>query len=552
MRLPLLLLSSVVFFVVVVLVPQAVWAQGETFTMTSVGSDNFLNTPWDLHYGPDDFLWVTEREAGRVVRVNPATGARDELIRITAVFTDARQDGLLGIAIPDDLLTGDPFVYLSYTYQVNGERRQRLARYTYTIDGENGNLVEPLTLIENLPASNDHNSGRLILGPDEKLYYTIGDQGGNQNRNYCNPILSQVLPTQEQVDQLDWTNYPGKLLRLNLDGSIPDDNPVFNGVQSHIYTIGHRNPQGIVFGNNGLLYSDEHGPNTDDEVNLITAGKNYGWPVVVGFQDDQAYDYCNWSTADDCNGENYSNGSCPASATLVEESTLVDTTYQEPLYSMFAVLDDYDYNNPICQNAYTCRPNVAPSSIGIYESDAIPEWTNSLLVTSLKRGRIYRLKLDETGTAITSDTIHHFYSGNRYRDIVVSPDGKSFYLLTDQVGNITDRSGLNLISGVRNPGNILKFTLDEEPNATEDPFENFARVWPNPASQSMFVELTDLNSGTVEAELINAKGQAFPVSTKLRGGVNEVALGHLPSGVYILHCHTKEQSWRKRVIVQRR
>ncbi|MEM9258208.1 MAG: glucose/sorbosone family PQQ-dependent dehydrogenase, partial [Bacteroidota bacterium] len=374
-------------------------AQDETFTMTSVGNNNFLNTPWDLHYGPDDFLWVTEREAGRVVRVNPETGERDELLQLTNFFVGSRQDGLLGMAIPDSLLSDDPFVYLSYTYEVNGDERQRLARYTYTIDGGNGTLADPLTLIENLPASNDHNSGRLILGPDDKLYYTIGDQGGNQNRNYCNPILSQVLPTQEEVDQQDWSNYPGKLLRLNTDGSIPDDNPTFGGVRSHIYTIGHRNAQGIVFGSNGLLYSDEHGPNTDDEVNLITAGKNYGWPVVVGFQDDQAYDYCNWSTADDCDGENYSNGSCPASATLVEESTLTDSTYQEPMYSMFAVLDDYDYNNPICQNAYTCRPNVAPSSIGIYESDAIPSWKNSLLVTSLKRGQVYRLQLDEAGKA---------------------------------------------------------------------------------------------------------------------------------------------------------
>ncbi|MEM1359533.1 MAG: PQQ-dependent sugar dehydrogenase, partial [Bacteroidota bacterium] len=370
-------------------------------------------------------------------------------------------------------------------------------------------------------------------------------------RNYCNPILSQVLPTQEEVDQQDWANYPGKMLRLNTDGSIPDDNPVFGGVRSHIYTIGHRNAQGIVFGSNGLLYSDEHGPNTDDEVNLIMAGKNYGWPVVVGFQDDQAYDYCNWSTADDCAGENYSNGSCPASATLVEESTLIDSTYQEPMYSMFAVLDDYDYNNPICQNAYTCRPNVAPSSIGIYESDAIPSWKNSLLVTSLKRGQVYRLKLDEAGTAIIGDTLQLFYSGNRYRDIAISPDGKSIYLITDQAGNITDRSGLNLISGARNPGNILKFTLDEEPNATIEPINGFVRVWPNPAAQSLFVELENVGATQIQTELINVKGQRFALSTTLTSGVNEVSLGTMPSGVYILRCHTSEKVWQRRIVVQR-
>ncbi|MEM9261546.1 MAG: PQQ-dependent sugar dehydrogenase, partial [Bacteroidota bacterium] len=222
------------------------------------------------------------------------------------------------------------------------------------------------------------------------------------------------------------------------------------------------------------------------------------------------------------------------------------------MYSMFAVLDDYDYNNPICQNAYTCRPNVAPSSIGIYESDAVPSWKNSLLVTSLKRGQVYRLKLDETGTAITGDTLQLFYSGNRYRDIAISPDGKAIYLITDQAGNITDRSGLNLISGARNPGNILKFTLDEEPNSTAEPVNNFVRIWPNPAAQSLFVELENVGAGQIQAELINVKGQRFLLPTTLTSGVNEVDLGEIPSGVYILRCYNKKRSWRQRLVVQRR
>ena len=82
---------------------------------------------------------------------------------------------------------------------------------------------------------------------------------------------------------------------MNLDGSIPADNPSINGVRSHIYTYGHRNPQGLEFGPNGLLYSSEHGPGTDDELNLIVAGSNYGWPHVAGYRDNRGYVYANWS-----------------------------------------------------------------------------------------------------------------------------------------------------------------------------------------------------------------------------------------------------------------
>jgi PQQ-dependent dehydrogenase (s-GDH family) len=453
------------------------------------------------------------------------------------------------MALHEGILGDNPYVYLSYTQEIEGERKQKLVRYTYSISMGDGVLAEPVTLIENLPASNDHNSGRLVFGPDGKLYYSIGDQGGNQNRNYCNPILAQMLPTQEEVDQLDWQNYPGKILRLNTDGSIPDDNPMFNDVQSHIYSYGHRNPQGLVFGSNGMLYSDEHGPNTDDEVNLISVGKNYGWPIVVGFQDDQAYDYCNWSTATDCEAENYANGSCPESATLVEESSLVDTNYMEPLFSMFAVTDDYDYNNPACQNSYTCRPNVAPSSIDIYENDAIPSWNNSLLVVSLKRGKVYRLQLDEAGTAIVGDTTELFYTGNRYRDIATSPDGKNFYLITDQAGNITDQSGLNLLSGVRNPGTIMKFSLAPPVSIAEEATEGQLEVWPNPAASNMFVRLQANQGRDLRAELINAKGQIFNLPSRLNPGVNEIQLGDLPGGAYILRVFAKDSTWTKRVVV---
>ena len=127
------------------------------------------------------------------------------------------------------------------------------------------------------------------IGPDRKLYYTIGDQGNDQLGNYCVPIESQRLPTQAEIQAKNYAAYVGKSLRLNLDGSIPNDNPEIAGVRSHVFTYGHRNPQGIDFGPDGTLYESEHGPKTDDEINILKAGANYGWPHVAGMKDGKAY-----------------------------------------------------------------------------------------------------------------------------------------------------------------------------------------------------------------------------------------------------------------------
>ncbi|RMG70958.1 MAG: quinoprotein glucose dehydrogenase [Bacteroidetes bacterium] len=517
-------------------------AQEPAFAMRPVGPNLFLDKPWALLYGPDDYLWVTERAQGKVVRVHPETAQRDELIQIADHASTASQDGLLGMALHPDFQEDSPFVYLSYTHLVQGERVQKIVRYSYSLTGDDGSLFGPETILDGLPASNDHNSGRLLFGPDQKLYYTIGDQGGNQNANYCNPILSQVLPSQAEVNQQDWTHYPGKILRLNPDGSIPADNPAFGGVQSHIFSIGHRNPQGLVFGPNGRLYSDEHGPNTDDEVNLIEGGKNYGWPRVVGFQDDQAYDYCDWSSAPDCENLSYSNGSCPPNATFLPESSFSDSTYMEPLFSMFAVPDTYDYNNPLCQNSWICRPNVAPASIAYYGSDSLPGWKNSLLIASLKRGRIYRLQLDSSGTAVVGDTLHHFYTPNRYRDIAIAPDGKTFYILTGETGRTSDLSGFNIVNAnsLQNPGNILEFSLQEASTSVAAPVPHPPfRLGPNPAHDRLSLHLQQ----PAPVRLMDQAGRVVRDYSTLGAGTHALPVHGLPAGFYILSIQSPRRVW---------
>src|SRR5688572_2033025 len=271
----------------------------ERFSMRVVTTG--LENPWEIAWGPDNQLWVTERRGKRVTRINPADGMKSIAVRIPEVHESVGQDGLLGMALNPGLLqgTGNDYVYVAFTYDdspgPNLLRRIAVRRYRY--DSRSRTLGAPLDLLTGLPSHDDHVSGRLIFGPDEKLYVSVGDQGSNFGANRCNLNRAQELPSQTEINAKDWTKYQGKILRLNLDGSIPRDNPLVAGVRSHIYSYGHRNPQGLVFGPDQKFYAAEHGPSSDDEVNLIEAGKNYGWPYVAGFNDDKGYVYGNWSAS---------------------------------------------------------------------------------------------------------------------------------------------------------------------------------------------------------------------------------------------------------------
>ncbi len=435
-------------------------ASEEEFTMRVLTTG--LEQPWELIYGPDEWLWLTERAGKRVIRVNPADGTITEALTVDDAYQQTIHDGVLGMALHPDLLqdTGNNFVYLAYVYNVGSAnavaRRAKIVRYSY--DAASQTLGDPLDLLSDLPASGDHNSGRLVFGPDEKLYYTIGDQGRNQFASVCLPILAQELPTESEIATADWTHYQGKILRLNLDGSIPDDNPTINGVQSHVYSYGHRNAQGLVFSPSGTLYASEHGPKTDDEVNQIEAGKNYGWPHVSGFQDDRAYVYGNWSAAPDCGDLEFSDFAIPASVPQTAESAWSDPNFVEPLFTFGSVDDEHDFQPAECEpNFWMCWPTVAPSGLEFYAfADGIAGWGDSLLVPAIKTGTIYRLAVNATDASISGDALPLFRTVNRYRDVAVSPDGRTFYVITDSAGVTQDRAGLPT-NELENPGAILVF-----------------------------------------------------------------------------------------------
>lgn len=214
-----------------------------------------LDTPWDLAWGPDGAIWVTERP-GTISRVDAATGAITRVGHVDVV--EVSESGLMGIAFHPDFAS-QPYVYVTHSYRSGRDIRNRLVRMRF--DG--ATLGEPQVLLDNIPGAGNHNGSRLTIGPDRFLYMTTGDAGRG---------------TRAQ----DLSSVAGKVLRLTLDGRPAPGNPF----GTLVYSYGHRNAQGIVFHpETGVLYVAEHGPRDNDEVNRVEIGGNYGWPAVHGFCD---------------------------------------------------------------------------------------------------------------------------------------------------------------------------------------------------------------------------------------------------------------------------
>lgn len=245
-----------------------------------------------------------------------------------------------------------------------------------------------------------------------------------------------------------------------MDGSIPADNPKLNGVISHVYTYGHRNPQGLDFGANGILYEAEHGPKTDDELNILQSGSNYGWPNVAGFQDDKAYKYVRWPEASvPCDQLKYSETDVPSSVPQDLESDY-HKPFVDPIATMFTVLTGFNFSDKACKGVdFVCWPTVAVSSVAYYESGktGIPGWDHVLLVPTLKRGSLYVLPLTPDGKSAAGHFSRYFQSVNRFRDIAMNPDGRTIYLATDPQG-VVGSLDAGVTSNIEDPGAILAFT----------------------------------------------------------------------------------------------
>lgn len=224
-----------------------------------------LEVPWGFAWLPNGGLLVTERP-GRV-RIIENGKLRPEPVFTVPDVEPSGESGLMDISVHPDFAKNS-FVFLAYAYNSDG-KRVKVVRYRYS----GGKLVQDRVVIENIPGAPNHAGTRSRFGPDLKLYVTTGD---STDWNLAQDINSLA----------------GKTLRLNDDGSVPADNPFVGraGYRPEIWTTGHRNAQGLAWQpGSRLMFQTEHGPSGfegrgggADEVNIVEAGKNYGWPIIWG------------------------------------------------------------------------------------------------------------------------------------------------------------------------------------------------------------------------------------------------------------------------------
>jgi PQQ-dependent dehydrogenase (s-GDH family) len=498
-----------------------------------------MNSAWELVYGPDDSLWVTESHNYKVWKINPNNkGSRVILdLNNSKDFTSSSvgmwpQGGLMGLAIHPQFYEGKPWVYIAYVYHVvycaldvcyctnkpPCVYNTKIVRYNYNFS--DGSLTVIDTVISNLNGSNDHNSGRIKISPVAEsdglyhLYYTIGDMGAGNNNNNINRTNNAQ----------DTTIYEGKVLRLNTEPDIaqsggaewiPDDNPFPSNaagvLKNAIYSYGHRNPQGLAFGSsdNGAtynLYSSEHGDKSDDEVNIINPHTNYGWPKVAGLCDDNYT-----STLND-------------SMYLASKSVINETNFcllnhvREPIFSFYNWSREDTKISGSNSNNYNW-PTIAPTSIAFYGSSTIPGWKNSLLIPSLKNG-LFRLKLKADGLSIDSasnpaDTISYFH-GYRLRNIISAPTGDTLFISVDSSCCTLGTAGVINGSQVATPdmGYILRMVY-----LTTLPLEEYippppqvtgpasVKVYPNPASNYLYVQSIKGMHKPLRAQLYDMSGR---------------------------------------------
>jgi glucose/arabinose dehydrogenase len=330
------------------------------FVETPVATFNF---PWAIAFLPDGHMLITEKP-GKIFLVSQ-TGQKQDVSGVPAVQYEG-QGGLLDVAISPHYAT-DHQVYISYSEPGEGGSSLAIARATL-----NGTALDGLKVIwREMPKGDGGQFGGII---------TFDPAG--QHMLFASGERMRKTPAQDPNQAL------GKIIRLNLDGSVPSDNPMFKegGVKAQTWTTGHRNPYGLAYDAKGTLWEVEMGPKGGDELNIITPGKNYGWPTVS-------------------NGINYDGTPIPQHDTRPE--------FEKPVV----------YWTPV----------IAPAGLAFYDKPMFPQWKGSAFIGGLKVMSLVRVAFDGPNGAREAD---RWDMGHRIRDVAVGPDGALWVIEDEDEGRL--------------------------------------------------------------------------------------------------------------------
>ena len=320
--------------------------------------------PWGMAFISDQEMLITARE-GRLYRVNLETGTRQQVSGVPQVHAQG-QGGLLDVAVADE----GGWIYFTYS-STNADGLGVTTLGRGKLEGNSLTQWQVLLATQSGTDTGRHFGSRIAFDGQGHVFFSLGDRGVRDNGQ-------------------DLTTHAGSILRLNLDGSVPEDNPFVgkqvDGVKPlpEIWTYGHRNPQGMFFDRvTGELWAIEHGPRGGDEINLIEKGKNYGWPVVSHGQE-------YWGPFD------------------------VGEAKSKP-----------GMEDP--RKVYT--PSIAPSGLVRYRGDKFPDWQGDLFSGAMKLTHLNRVSLTDAGQAAGEERL---FGGleQRIRNVIEGPQGY-LYMATD-------------------------------------------------------------------------------------------------------------------------
>ena len=331
-----------------------------------------LEVPWSMAWLPNGDMLITER-AGRLRIVRDGNLLPEAVPGVPDVFTTGGQAGLFDV-LPHPDFADNQYIYLTFAKP----KAERGASTTTIVRGRlvNDRLVDVDEIFEANAKGAGHYGGRIAFDEDGYLFASLGDRMASPSGDLM------AHPAQDR------SNHHGVIVRLNDDGSVPDDNPFVgeSGMEPAIWSYGHRSPQGLAFDPiSGKLWMTEHGPQGGDEVNLIEPGKNYGWPVVG-------------------RGVNYGPG-VPIHQSIAAEGM----------------------ENP----AHFWVPSIAASGLMVYTGSRFPQWNGNLFAGGLAGEQLARLTLNEEGTKVMMEETLIPYIG-RIRDVRMGPDGLIYVALEDR------------------------------------------------------------------------------------------------------------------------